>query len=214
MRDAPYGHIPVNRFLDVVCIDSVGHFPEDSRGHTDVCVMCDLCTKWVVAAPSKGQTAHDAVESLIEFVVQTGSFPRRVHSERGSAFNSDVFQALCARFGIQQSMTAAYNPRGNGAAEAQVGNICRIIRKAIQGRSGEWANAARWASFAYNTSYNFTIGCSLYFARHGREAVSPATLLLPGNGETTIIPDSINELYFRVHAIEASIRSSLGDLEK
>lgn len=67
-------------------------------------------------------------------MIQTGPFPLTIHSDRGKAFVAGFFAGLCARFGIKQTATAAYNPRGNGNAEAQVKNV-RIVRKAIGGRS-------------------------------------------------------------------------------
>lgn len=53
MRDAPYGHMPATTFPGRVGIDFVGHFSEDASGNSDICMLVDSCTKWVVAVPTQ-----------------------------------------------------------------------------------------------------------------------------------------------------------------
>lgn len=211
MRDAPYGHMLATAFLGRIGIAFVGHFSQDASGHTDICIIVDSCTKWVVAVPTHGQRAEDAVTGVVEFVIKTGSFPLAIHSDRGKAFVSEVFESMCKNFGIKQSTTAAYNPRGNGNTEAQVKNVVRIVRKALGGRSEQWAQVARWAAFAYNTSYNFTGGCSPFFARHGRIPRSTTSMLFPDPEHPE---PSLMELFGRIQGIESSIRKSLDALEQ
>ena len=68
-RQHPYGSIPVEHFGDNIGFDFQGPFKAvGSGGETFLAIMVDHAAKYVVAFPTKGETAADAVEALTHYI--------------------------------------------------------------------------------------------------------------------------------------------------
>ena len=54
---------------------------------------------------------------LYEGFISIFGAPKRILTDQGKAFTSEVVEQLCSQFGISQSTTTAYHPQGNGQVE-------------------------------------------------------------------------------------------------
>ena len=168
LRPVPVGKIRTYNWLDVVSIDFAGPLRTSISGNNYLAIIVDNSTKWVHVHPCKSTSAADATAALLAFTQHCG-LPGKVISDRGAAFTSKAWAGLMRTMGASGRQTAAYRPESNGMAEAQVGNIKSIIKCVCSRHPKHWDEAARWAAFSYNASYNSTIGCTPAFARTGRE---------------------------------------------
>ena len=171
LRPVHLGRIPVFDWLSVVSIDFAGPMRTTINGNRHLAIIVDHSTKHVHVHPCKSTSTTDATAALLSFTQHCG-LPGRVVSDRGSAFTSKAWAGLMAAVNTTSKTTTAYNPQGNSHAEAQVGNIKGIIKMICQRHPRHWDEAARWAAWSYNQSYNSTIGTTPQFARTGREARS------------------------------------------
>ena len=180
-RQHPYGSIPVERFGDNIGFDFQGPFKAvGSGGETFLAIMVDHATEYVVVSPTKGGTAADAVEALTHYIITMGTIPKRIFTDRGGFTGiHKVWTALLQRFGIGKHQAMSKNPQGDSHSESQVKSVSRVVRKIIQEHPQRWPEAARWASYCYNCSYNSTTGTSPFYALHAVEPRQPMDFLLP-----------------------------------
>jgi transposase InsO family protein len=83
------------------------------------------------------QTAAAFLERAIAWYRASGIEPRRLLTDNGGVFKSDLFRAVCDRTQLRQSFTKAYRPRTNGKAE-------RFIQTMLR----EWAYRRSYSSSA------------------------------------------------------------------
>jgi len=212
-RQHPYGSIPVEHFGDNIGFDFQGPFKAvGSGGETFLAIMVDHATKYVVVFPTKGETAADAVEALTHYIITMGTIPKRIFTDRGSFTGiHKVWTALLQRFGIGKHQAMSKNPQGDSHSESQVKNISRIVRKIIQEHPQRWPEAARWASYCYNCSYNSTTGTSPFYALHAVEPRQPMDFLLP-RPDASPAPANITELADRIDRINESVAEGVAKL--
>lgn len=64
--------------------------------------------------------------------------PSVISSDRGTEFNNSVMDALCLRLNIDHRSTAAYHPSANGAGEAAVKVVKRLLQKTALLKLRHW----------------------------------------------------------------------------
>ena len=83
------------------------------------------------------QTAAGFLDRALAWYRASGIEPRRLLTDNGGVFRSDLFRAVCSRTRLRQSFTKAYRPRTNGKAE-------RFIQTMLR----EWAYRRPYSSSA------------------------------------------------------------------
>jgi len=99
--------------MDTLHIDHLRPLPSTAKSYNHVLVVIDAFSKftWLYGTKSTGTT-----EVLIHLRKQAAIFcnPRRIISDRGTAFTSQEFEDYCKFEGIKHSLIATGLPRGNG----------------------------------------------------------------------------------------------------
>ena len=214
-RQTPYGSIPVTTFGETVGFDFTGpYMAVGAQGEKNLCIIVDHATKYVVVIPTKGQTGQDALDALTKYIMIVGTIPKTIFTDQGSYCKpGTLFTALLKRFGIKNHQAMSMNPQGDGLAEAQVKNICRIIRKAVQDYPEKWPEVSQWAAYCYNCKMNTTTGTSPFYAMHAVEPRQPIDFLLPRvDGQDP--PANITELSNRIGEINAAVEKGVEALHQ
>ena len=66
---------------------------------------------------AKDQKALTVTKTLYEEFISIFGVPKRIVTDQGKAFTSEVVEWLCSQFRISQLTTTAYHPQGNGQVE-------------------------------------------------------------------------------------------------
>lgn len=93
-------------------MDIVGPMPE-SRGFKYVLKMIDCFTRWPEAVPIKDTIVHTFFST---WVARFGA-PDIITTDRGTQFDSQLFEALAQMIDSQTCRTTAYHPQSNGEIE-------------------------------------------------------------------------------------------------
>jgi transposase InsO family protein len=83
------------------------------------------------------QTAAGFLDRALAWYRASGIEPRRLLTDNGGVFKSDLFRAVCNRSKLRQSFTKVYRPRTNGKAERFIQTLLR-----------EWAYRRSYSSSA------------------------------------------------------------------
>ena len=81
--------------MERVSMDILGPLPKSNSENKFILLVCDYFTKWVEAFPIPNQEAKTVAERFVkEFVCRYG-VPRRIFTDQGSNFQSELFKEVC-----------------------------------------------------------------------------------------------------------------------
>lgn len=96
--------------MELVCIDFW-------TAEQTVLVVTDHFSKLSHAFPCKNQSAKQIARCLWGDFFCIYGFPKRIHSDQGANFESQLIKELLEMAGIQKSLTTPYHPMGNGVVQ-------------------------------------------------------------------------------------------------
>ena len=118
----------------------------------NVLVIVDHFTRYTRAYVTKDQKASTAAKILYEGFILIFGAPIGILMDQGKAFTSEVVGQLCSQFGISQSTTTAYHPRGNGQVERAHQTLGRMIGKLEDEFKGQWPRHLLKLTQVYNST--------------------------------------------------------------
>ena len=101
---------------DTLSIDIVGPLPADYLQEFLI-VFIDCLSRYTILVPSSNHTMNTVSEALLHHVIPYFGTSRRLLSDRGREFISNILTKLLRFLGIQQVLTSPYHPEGNAISE-------------------------------------------------------------------------------------------------
>ena len=123
--------------LDTYHIDHVGPMTLTKKRYKHVLVVLDAFTKFVWVYPTRSVDSAEVIDRLSKQAKIFGN-PRRIASDRGTAFTSKAFETYCKEQNIQHLLIATGLPRGNGQVERVNSIILPLLAKLSLPKSEEW----------------------------------------------------------------------------
>jgi hypothetical protein len=118
---SPLQHCPAYQPLECIVIDIMGPLPITENGNEYIMVIGDYFTKWKESFALRDHTAQTVADVLItEFICRFGT-PRRIHTDQGREFESNLFSELNLTLGISKTRTTPYRPQSDGMVERFIG---------------------------------------------------------------------------------------------
>ena len=115
-------------------VDTVGPLP-DVEGYKCILTCINRFSRWAVAEPLKDTRAITVADAFIRCWVQNYGVPRTITTDRGSNFESSLFNDILKRFDIEHIRTTAYQPQHNGLVE----RWHRWLKEALTAAADEYA---------------------------------------------------------------------------
>ena len=101
---------------DTLYINIVGLLPADH--HQEFLIVFVYCySRYTILVPSSNHTANTVSEALLQHVIPYFGTPRRLLSDRGREFVSEIWTKLLRSLGIQRVLTSPYHPEGNAISD-------------------------------------------------------------------------------------------------
>lgn len=123
--------------LNTYHIDHVGPMTLTGKQYKYILVVVDGFSKFVWLYPTK-DTGAEAVISRLEKQAAIFGNPKRIISDRGTAFTSNAFQQYCENQGIQHFLIATGVPRGNGQVERMHQILVPMLAKLSRENPNQW----------------------------------------------------------------------------
>ena len=172
-----------SRFRDVVSIDFVGPFRCADGKRRPVVSLIDDATRWPEAQVVDDESEDTAARALVRFVCRWGP-PRALHSDRGSAFVSNVVSKAARLLGWRRLLSTPYHSASLGKEERQHKTLERLIAVIVHDRQlalHDWVDAVDLALLQMRACVSVATGMSPAFMVTGQEmyaidgiTVSPA----------------------------------------
>ena len=165
------GHLEAHNPLDQVCLDFTKIDPSKT-GKENVLVITDAFTKLSLAC-TPNQTAKTVAKILVEKWFHVYGVPSRIHSDQGRCFDSNIIKALCKMYGVEQSFTSPYNPRGNAFCERFNRTLFGLLKTLKSEEKADWPSHLPALVFAYNATAHASTGYQPYQLMFGHRAPAP-----------------------------------------
>lgn len=160
-----------------MALDVSGPHPTSSRGHVYKLTLIDYFTKFVDAVPMRNQEASTIAKIVDEKICAVYGCPLQLLSDRGPAFESQIFSEMCHLLGIEKIRTTSYEPRTNGMIERYHRTMNAMIGKVVDENHQNWHEILPFVAAAFRASEHETTGFSPNFLVFGRENRMPLDLV-------------------------------------
>ncbi|CAC5405009.1 unnamed protein product [Mytilus coruscus] len=135
---APLGKMGVGASMDRLATDIIWPLPRTPRGNKYILMVSDHFTKWVEIIPIPDQSAITCDEKILNEVISRFGCPLSLHPDRGSNYESQMFNELCVMLEIKKTRTAVRNPKCNGLSERFNKTLWRMISTYLKGEQTDW----------------------------------------------------------------------------
>jgi len=171
----PILQFPTGSRFDTVHIDIVGPLPA-CRGYLYLLTMLDRRTRWPEAIPMRSISAQTVATLFLENWVSRFGVPKRVITDQGRQFESQLFAEILKKMGTQRLRTTAYHPQSNGMVE----RFHRTLKSSLRSlsTSHDWVSALPLILLGWRNIPS------------SRSGVSPAQMVF---GSNTVL---VNDIFF------------------
>lgn len=132
--------------------------------------MVDCFTKWVTARPIAQNDVKSVAQKFFAEWITDHGIPYRIHTNRGTQFESYLLRELCHLLKIDRSRTTSYHPEGNEHVERSNGILKSLRRMQLERfEQNQWDAALPGCLFAYRAVIHTSTGQTPAFLTYGRE---------------------------------------------
>lgn len=166
------GHYENSGRFEHLHVDIVGPLPTTQEGYRYLVTVVDRFTRWPEAFPVETITAEVVAKVLYEgWICRFGS-PKRITTDQGRQFESELFNKLMQLLGVCRIRTTPYHPESNGMVE----RWHRSLKAALMTKmtDGSWSDELQTVMLGLRTAIRSDSGIS------AAELVYGQTITLPG----------------------------------
>ena len=160
-----------------VSMDFMGPLPM-AQGYSYILTITDCFSRLVRFVPLRAETAKAAARAFWDYWVRNFGLPKRVLSDRGAQFQSELFSTLMEVLGIHKIGTSVYHAQTNTNSERKHGFLVPILKALTNGNPKRWPELLGFAEYAYNSTPSEGDGLAPMQLHLGVEPRLPVDLFL------------------------------------
>ena len=197
--------------MERVHLDFLGPLPVTKRNNSYILMMVDQFTKWVECIPLPNQTAEVTAQAAVNEFFSRFGFPFQILTDRGTNFESDLFQQLCEKLQIHKTRTTPYRPSTNGQVERYNRTLMDSVRCFVSRTPTLWDEYLPQVASALRSAKNRSTGFTANMLMLGREVTMPVDLVFPGPREPDDrdIDEFVLDLIEQIQSVHEIARTNL-----
>ena len=164
-----------------VMLDVLGPLAPSAAGNICVLVITDHFSKYTKAIAMPNQQAATIAAVLDKEWISVFGAPRTIHSDQGSAFESDLFQELCRLLQIEKTRTTAYHPQGNSQCERFNSTLLSMIHAHASKDPLHWDSNLHHITLFYNATKHSATDVEPNKIMFGRNVEMPLDITMPAD---------------------------------
>ncbi|KAL0546140.1 hypothetical protein IC582_016046 [Cucumis melo] len=155
-------------------MDFITGLPRTLRGFTVIWVMVDRLTKSAHFIPGKSTyTTSKWAQLYMSEIVRLHGVPVSIVSDRDARFTSKFLKGLQAAMGMRLDFSTTFHPQTDGQTKRLNQVLEDMLRACALEFPGSWDSHLHLMEFAYNNSFQATIGMEPFEALYGKCCRSP-----------------------------------------
>ena len=155
---------------DNITMDFVSGFPLTQQKHDSVWVIIDRLTKSAHFILVRIDYSMDRLAELyVDEIVRLHGVPLSIVSDRDPRFTSRFWKELQSALGTKLNFSTAFHPQTDGQSERLIQVLEDMLRGCVIEFLGSWDRYIPLMEFAYNNSFQSSIGMAPYEALYGRK---------------------------------------------
>ena len=155
-------------------MDFMTGLPRTQRQHDSIWVIVDRLTK---SAHFLLVNIEDSFEKLaqlyVDEIVRLHGVPVSIVSNRDPRFTFSFWPTLQATLSTRLHFSTAFHPQTDGQLERTIQMLEDMLRACVMEFKGSWDTHLALIEFAYNNSYQASIGTAPFKALYGRKCRTP-----------------------------------------
>ena len=124
--------------MERIAVDILGELPETEQGNKYILVVSDYFTKWTESYPMPNMEAVTVARLMIEQMICRFGIPRKIHSDQGRQFESQLFSEMCRLLQIEKTRTTPYHPESDGMVERFNRTLCGMLSAYVAENHRDW----------------------------------------------------------------------------
>jgi len=161
-----------------VSVDITGPHPRSSKSNQFILTLVDHFSKWAEAIPLRNHTAPTVARALMTHVFSKFGAPQQLLTDRGSEFESELFQELMKWMEIDKLRTTAYHPSCNGVVERFHRTLNSMLGKVVSESQRDWDERLPLVLAAYRATPHESTGMTPNKLFLGHEVRMPIDLVM------------------------------------
>ena len=197
---------------ELVSIDVTGPHTKTKRGNVYILTCQDYFSKWVECFALPNQEAELVARVLVEQVFCRYGFPAKILSDKGSNFESKLFQEMCRVMGVTKLRTSSYRPSCNGLIERFHRCLHAMLTKVMSENQRDWDEHLAYVLSAYRSSVHSTTNFTPNYLVFGRENRTPMDLVFGSPVDERVVDsehDYVHRMQERMAASYSLVRESM-----
>ena len=155
---------------DNITMDFVSGFPLTQQKHDVVWVIVDRLKKSANFIPVRIDYYMDRLAELyVDEIVRLHGVPLSIVSDRDPRFTLRFWKELQSALGTKLNFSTIFHPQTDGQSERLIQVLEDMLRDCVMKFSGSWDRYIPLMEFAYNNSFQSSIGMAPYEALYGRK---------------------------------------------
>ena len=197
---------------ELVSIDVTGPHTKTKRGNVYILTCQDYFSKWVECFALPNQEAELVARVLVEQVFCRYGFPAKILSDKGSNFESKLFQEMCRVMGVTKLRTSSYRPSCNGLIERFHRCLHAMLTKVMSENQKDWDEHLNYVLSAYRSSVHSTTNFTPNYLIFGRENRAPMDLVFGSPVDEKVVDsehDHVRRMQEKMSSSYALVRDNM-----